>query len=89
LLTINRIAELFGTTKQTISQHLLNIFETGELKREATVKEILTVQKEGNRNASRNLDYFNLSHEQGNKKREASIQSLLGFPKSQKEKLKR
>jgi hypothetical protein len=59
-MTINRMAELFGTTKQTISQHLQNIFDTGELKREATVKEILTVQIEGDRKVSRNLDYFNL-----------------------------
>ncbi len=59
-MTINRMAELFGTTKQAISQHLQNIFETGELKREATVKEILTVQIEGDRKVSRNLDYFNL-----------------------------
>jgi len=47
-LTINRMAELFGTTKQAISQHLQNIFDTGELKRAATVKEILTVQNEVN-----------------------------------------
>ena len=59
-MTINRMAELFGTTKQTISLHLQNIYETGELKREATVKEILTVQIEGDRKVSRNLDYFNL-----------------------------
>jgi hypothetical protein len=59
-LTLNRISELFGTTKQAISQHLKNIFETGELKREATVKEILTVQKEGERQISRNLEYYNL-----------------------------
>ena len=59
-MTINRMAELFGTTKQAISQHLQNIYETGELKREATVKEILTVQIEGDRKVSRSLDYFNL-----------------------------
>ena len=59
-MTINRMAELFGTTKQAISKHLQNIYETGELKREATVKEILTVQIEGDRKVSRNLDYFNL-----------------------------
>src|ERR1035437_9194071 len=59
-MTINRMAELFGTTKQAISQHLQNIYETGELKREATVKEILTVQIEGDRKVSRTLDYFNL-----------------------------
>lgn len=48
-LTLNRIAELFGTTKQAISYHLRQIYESGELGREATVKGILTVQQEGAR----------------------------------------
>ena len=59
-MTVNRMAELFCSSKQAVSRHLQNIFETGELKREATVKEILTVQIEGGRKVSRNLDYFNL-----------------------------
>jgi len=59
-MTLNRMAELFGTSKQAISQHLQNIYKTGELEREATVNEILTVQIEGDRKVSRNLDYFNL-----------------------------
>jgi hypothetical protein len=59
-LTLNRIAELFGATKQAISYHLQNIYETYELNRAATVKEISTVQKEGARQVSRNLDYYNL-----------------------------
>ena len=59
-LTINQIAELFSTSKQDISYHLQQIFGSGELMREATVKEILTVQTEGNRNVSRSLDYYNL-----------------------------
>jgi hypothetical protein len=59
-LTINRMAELFSTSKQDISYHLQQINESGELKREATVKEILTVQLEGNRNVSRKLEFYNL-----------------------------
>jgi len=59
-LTINRMAELFSTSKQDISYHLQQIYESGELKREATVKEILTVQLEGNRNVSRKLEFYNL-----------------------------
>jgi hypothetical protein len=59
-LNINRMADLFFTSKQDISYHLQNIFESGELSREATVKEILTVQIEGNRNVSRKLDFYNL-----------------------------
>lgn len=59
-LTINRMSELFGTTKQTISYHLRQIYESGELSREATVKGILTVQREGSRDVARTLDYYDL-----------------------------
>jgi len=59
-LTINRMADLFGTTKQVVSYHLQQIYEAEELRREATVKEILTVQQEGDREVSRKLDFYNL-----------------------------
>ena len=59
-LTINRMAELFGTSNQSISYHLQNIYKENELDREATVKEILTVQIEGQREVSRKLEYYNL-----------------------------
>jgi len=59
-LTQLRMAELFGSSKQVISYHLRNIFETKELDRAATVKEILTVQDEGGRKVSRDVEYYNL-----------------------------
>ncbi len=59
-LTINRMADLFGTSKQVISYHLQKIYESAELRREATVKEILTVQQEGDREVSRKLEFYNL-----------------------------
>lgn len=59
-LTINKMAELFGATKQNISYHLQNIFKEKELDKKATVKEILTVQTEGERQVSRSLEYYNL-----------------------------
>ena len=59
-LNINRMADLFGTTKQVVSYHLQQIYESEELRREATVKEILTVQQEGAREVSRKLDFYNL-----------------------------
>jgi hypothetical protein len=59
-LTLNRMAELFGTSKQNISYHINNIFEEGELDKKATVKEILTVQREGDRDVSRDIEYYNL-----------------------------
>ncbi len=59
-LTLNKIADLFGATKQTISYHLSNIYKDGELDRKATVKEIRTVQNEMGREVSRDLDYYSL-----------------------------
>lgn len=59
-LTQNILAELFQTTKQNISLHIKNIFEETELSREATVKKYLTVQNEGRRKISRELEHYNL-----------------------------
>ncbi len=52
-LSINQMAELFQTTKQNISLHIQNIFEEGELLEEATVREYLTVQREGSQNVKK------------------------------------
>ena len=59
-LTQVQLAELFGTTKANISIHVKNLFEEGELTREATVKEYLTVQKEGDREVSRLIEHYDL-----------------------------
>lgn len=54
------IAELFQTTKQNVSLHAKNIFADNELMPEATVKESLTVQTEGERQVKRKISYYNL-----------------------------
>jgi hypothetical protein len=54
------MAELFQTTKQSISLHVRNILEEGELEGVATVKENLTVQTEGKRRVSRQILLYNL-----------------------------
>ena len=59
-LTQIAMAELFQTSKQNISLHLRNIYKEGELTREGTVKEYLTVQQEGTRQVQRQLEYYNL-----------------------------
>lgn len=59
-LSQQRIAELFDTTKQNISLHVKNIFESGELDENSTVKKILTVQQEGSREVKRNVEHYNL-----------------------------
>lgn len=59
-LTQSIMARLFETTKQNISQHLNNIFQENELDKSTTVKNFLTVRKEGNREVSRKLEFYNL-----------------------------
>ena len=59
-LTQNQMAELFGVDKSGISRHLKNIYETGELRQEATVAEFATVQQEGSRQVRRELEHYNL-----------------------------
>lgn len=56
----NELAKLFGTTKNNISLHMKNIFESGELEESSTVKNFLTVQKEGVRNVKREVIHYNL-----------------------------
>lgn len=51
---------LFNVAKSTLSEHLKNIYDSGELSREATVRNFRTVQIEGEREVSRNIDYYNL-----------------------------
>lgn len=48
-LSLNQIVELFESSKGNISEHLKNIFTTGELTKEATVRKFRTVQQEGKR----------------------------------------
>ena len=59
-LTQKLMAELFQTTSQNITIHLKNIFDEGELQEEATCKNFLQVQKEGNRMVERNHKFYNL-----------------------------
>ena len=55
----NELAKLFDTTKNNISSHMKNIFESGELEESSTVKNFLTVQKEGTRNVKRMVTHYN------------------------------
>lgn len=59
-LTQKMMAELFAVEVPAISKHLKNIFEEGELQPEATISKMETVQKEGNREVTRNIDFYNL-----------------------------
>lgn len=59
-LSLTQMAELFGVDKSGISRHLKNIFESGELRRDATVAKFATVQTEGARQVARDLEHYNL-----------------------------
>gem|GEM_PF-1086630 len=51
----SRIAELFGVEVPTISYHLREIYASGELAREPTLRKLLRVQREGNREVARDI----------------------------------
>ena len=59
-LTQKSMAELFGVGVPAVSKHLKNIFETDELKEEATVSKMEIVQEEGGRNVTRNVEFYRL-----------------------------
>ncbi|MCF6228327.1 MAG: virulence RhuM family protein [Planctomycetes bacterium] len=59
-LTQKQIGELYQSTKQNISLHIRSIFEDEELPPQATVKQYLTVQTEGQRRVKRVVDHYSL-----------------------------
>lgn len=59
-LNQKKIAELFGVDLRTISYHLGEIYASGELAREATLRKIWRVQREGNREVRREIEFYNL-----------------------------
>ena len=59
-LSLDQMAALFERDKSTISRHIKNVFEEGELQQGATVANFATVQKEGERLVERQVDYYNL-----------------------------
>lgn len=59
-LTQKRLSELFGVDVRTVNEHLQNIFSTNELIKEATIRKIRIVQKEGSRTVAREVETYNL-----------------------------
>ena len=59
-LTLDQMAELFDRDKSTISRHINNVFDEGELKPSATIAKFAMVQTEGGRRVARQIDYYNL-----------------------------
>lgn len=59
-LTQKSMAQLFACTAENVLLHLKNIYATGELSAKRTTKDYLVVQKEGNREVTRKVKYYNL-----------------------------
>ena len=59
-LTQKLMAELFQVTIPTINEHIKNIYNEAELGSEATIRKFRIVQKEGKREVSRAIDFYNL-----------------------------
>lgn len=59
-LSLNQMADLFQRDKSVISRHIRNLFEEGELQPAATVAKSATVQNEGGKQVTREIEFFNL-----------------------------
>lgn len=59
-LSQKSMANLFDCSVDNIVLHLKNIYETAELSEKATFEDFSVVQKEGNREVSRRIKYYNL-----------------------------
>ena len=59
-LSLNQMADLFQRDKSVISRHINNVFEEGELRPEGTVAKSATVQTEGEKQVTREIEFYNL-----------------------------
>ena len=59
-LSADQMAELFQRNKSTISRHVKNVLEDGELEEASTVAFFATVQNEGDRKVERKIAFYNL-----------------------------
>lgn len=51
---------IFGVSVKTINEHIVNIYESGELIKSSTIRNFRIVQIEGDREVARNVNYYNL-----------------------------
>ena len=59
-LTQQQMAELFQSSRTNVVEHIKHIYEEGELDLESTCRKFRQVRKEGNREVTRELTYYNL-----------------------------
>ena len=58
--TQKSMAELFSVSVPTINEHLKNIFESGELEQNPTIRKFRIVRQEGSRQVTREIEHYNL-----------------------------
>ncbi len=54
------MAELFQRDKSTVSRHIKNVFDEGELEKNSVVANFATIQTEGSREVTQNIEFYNL-----------------------------
>ena len=59
-LTQKLMGTLFEVSVPTINEHLANLLNQNEIQKEATIRKFRTVQKEGSREVTRNVEFYNL-----------------------------
>ena len=59
-LTQQQMAELFGSSRTNIVEHIQHIYEEGELDEESTCRKFRQVRDEGGRQVSREIPHYNL-----------------------------
>jgi len=59
-LSQQQMAELFSTSRTNIIEHINNIYSEEELDKNSTCQNFRQVQKEGNRNVTREIPFYNL-----------------------------
>src|SRR3989339_288732 len=59
-LTQAKIADLFGVDRSVVTKHLKNIYDENELHKESTCAKIAQVQVEGERQVTRDIEFYNL-----------------------------
>lgn len=55
-----QMAQLFGKARSTITEHIANVFEEGELDRNRTCRNFRQVRQEGSRTVEREVEHYNL-----------------------------
>ena len=59
-LTQKMMSSLFDVSVPTVNEHLKNIYASGELEQESTIRKFRIVQTEGTRQVNREIDHYNL-----------------------------